>query len=71
MRISGITATTIFGEERADRYINQLSAFFCFGVLIISVLPVLNWGNTYWHYPLNDICFIFCRLILKLLLSVY
>lgn len=43
LRISGITATTIFGEERADRYINQLSAF-CFGVLIISVLPVLNWG---------------------------
>lgn len=30
MRISGITATTIFGEERADRYINQLSAFFLF-----------------------------------------
>lgn len=28
LRISGITATTIFGEERADRYINQLSAFF-------------------------------------------
>ncbi|EFJ97180.1 putative toxin-antitoxin system, toxin component, RelE family [Escherichia coli MS 115-1] len=30
LRISGITATTIFGEERADRYINQLSAFFLF-----------------------------------------
>ncbi|ACI12109.1 hypothetical protein KPK_A0029 (plasmid) [Klebsiella variicola] len=27
--------------------------------------------NTYCHSPLNDICFFFCRLILKLLLSVY
>lgn len=60
-----------FGEDQADKYINQISDIFQVMSDHNIGTPRPELGNTYCHSPLNDICFIFCRLILKLLLSVY
>ena len=70
-RISSITGTTISVKSRLINILIRYPTFFRLWVIIISVLPVLNWGNTHSHYPLNGIWFIFCKLILKLLLFVY
>lgn len=60
-----------FGENQADKYINQISDIFQVMSNHNIGTPPPELGNTHSHYPLNGIWFIFCRLILKLLLFVY